>query len=187
MSSVAKANWDNFALASLNEIEKQCRLCDSASNPNPILLDENLRAFVMLLSGHFQEFCRDLYSECVQAVAMAIPAQLSWVIQLQCNVKLDIEKSNPRIEILKSDFDRYGTDLGLKLSRDPANAQRITHLDILNKWRNYSAHRAARKPVIGALDLPHIRIWQKTCDELVTELDRIMYNQMKVLIGTNPW
>jgi hypothetical protein len=33
---------------------------------NPALLDENLRAYVLLLSAHFQGFCRDLYTECAQ-------------------------------------------------------------------------------------------------------------------------
>jgi len=32
------------------------------SPPNPPLEDENLRRLIMLLSAHFQGYCRDLYT-----------------------------------------------------------------------------------------------------------------------------
>jgi hypothetical protein len=47
----------------LAEIDAQCAASQVLAPPNPRLVDENLRGYVVLLSAHFQGFCRDLYTE----------------------------------------------------------------------------------------------------------------------------
>lgn len=54
-----------------------------APPPPPPLAHESLQGYVVLLSGHFQGFCRNLYTECAQLCAAAAPATLRTTIQAQ--------------------------------------------------------------------------------------------------------
>jgi len=49
----------------------------------PGLCEENLRGAIMLLSAHFQGFCRDLYTESVQIIVSRVRASLQILIQDQ--------------------------------------------------------------------------------------------------------
>ena len=187
MPSIAKATWDDVAAVCLDELEQQCRACSTTANPNSVLLEENLRAYVILLSGHFQAFCRDLYSECAIALALSVPLPMKVAIQTQCLTRRELEKGNARSETLKIEFDRFGLNLAAEFALDASNAPRLTHLDLLNKWRNFAAHRENSRPKAGTLDLPHLRTWRQSCGELAIELESIMYNYMATLIGRKVW
>jgi hypothetical protein len=188
MPSKALSEWQAGRMARLNEIEAQCAATLVAVPPNPDLADENLRGYVMLLSAHFQGFCRDLYSECVQVIAGTIPPSLAALVQVQCQTARELDGANPRYATLRKDFDRFGLDLTAKLATDPANALRVTRLDHLNAWRNYAAHRKSAPPRIGGpFDLPTVRVWKDACDELAKEPDRVMYNELLAVIGAPPW
>jgi hypothetical protein len=108
--------------------------------PNPNLADENFRGYVMLLSAHLQGFCRDLHSECVQAISTAAPPTLRFAIQLMGAAARQLDGANPRFQSIRDDFDRFGGSLTSELGANPANAARVTLLDHLNQWRNYAAH-----------------------------------------------
>jgi len=187
MPSVALLDWQNAHMARLTEVDTQCA-ATFGLNPAPDLADENLRGYVMLLAAHFQGFCRDLHTECVQAFAGAVPVPLQFAIQLQCVASRDLDGGNAKTESLRKDFDRFGLDLSALLRANPANATRVTHLGHLNLWRNYAAHHKKTPPAHGGpFALATVRAWRNSCDGLAAELDVIMYNQLQVMLGMPPW
>src|SRR5262245_56159492 len=141
----------------------------------PPLAQESLQGYVMLVSGHFQGFCRDLYTECAQICAAVVPPGLLTTIQAQCAAELKLNSGNPTVENIRRDFERFGFLLDLAAA-DPANPTRLTHLGHLNYWRNAVAHQKATPPPPGVpatLVLADIQAWRRSCDGLATSLDNI--------------
>jgi hypothetical protein len=170
----------------LAEVEAQCAASLILVPPQPNLVDENLRAFVLLLSAHFQGFCRDLYSEYAQIISGKVRPSLRLLIQAQFSAGRRLDQGNPNVTNLREDFERFGYDLDLGAA-DPGNAARLTHLGELNKWRNIAAHQGTPTAAIGPLTLPRLQGWRNSCDGLATSLDRIQYNQLRKILRRQPW
>jgi hypothetical protein len=192
MPSHALLNWQNSRLPRLNLVDVQNAAFSALVPPNPELEDENLRGYVMLLAAHFQGFCRDLHSECIQASAIAIPAPMLLMFQTLCQQGRELDKTNAKYAGIKADYERFGLDLTVTLRADPTTVARndgyITQINHLNAWRNYAAHHNALPPPYGGpFSLPTVRLWKDSCNGLAIELDRIMYNQLQTLTGVAPW
>jgi hypothetical protein len=188
MPSKSLTDWQTRRLTRLNEIEAQCAATLAIVPPNPDLADENLRGYVMLLSAHFQGFCRDLYTEGSQFVTSSVPLSMQFLVQQQCATGLELNGANPRYSTIRRDFERFGFDLGSELAMDPSNAPRVTLIDHLNAWRNYAAHHKLLPPAAGGpFILATVRDWKGACDGMAAELDRIVYNQLVKQVGQPPW
>jgi hypothetical protein len=186
MPSKALLDWRNVRLPRLAEVDAQCA-ATLALVPAPDLADENLRGYVMHLSAHFQGFCRDLHTECVQRLASATtPAMLPFIQTLGLSAR-ELDRGNPRFEAVRQDFGRFALDLHAALLANPANAVRLTHLGHLNSARNHAAHHKPTPPVSGPLTLAGVQAWRGSCDGLATEFDGIMYNQLLAATGAPPW
>jgi hypothetical protein len=173
MPSAALLLWQNDRNPRLAQVDAQCDAVLLLAPPNPTLAEESLRGYTMHLSAHFQGFCRDLYTECSQILAAAVPARLQPTVQRQFSAKLELNKGNPTVQAIKEDYGRF--DFTLDFDVDPANALRVTHLDHLNRWRNVAAHQKRTFPPGVPLDLPGLRAWRTSCDGLATWLDATMY------------
>jgi hypothetical protein len=161
MPSNALLLWRNDRVIRLNDVDAQCAAPLALVPPNPNLADENLRGYVMLLSAHFQGFCRDLHTDCIQAVTAAVAVPLQTMIQAQCLAGRDLDATNPRYATIRKDFERFGLDLQVALAANPANLLRITHLDHLNAWRNYAAHHKTAPPLVGGpFGVVTVRTWK---------------------------
>ena len=187
MPSQSLKIWRADRLPALNATDAQCSACSPAAAPNAVLLGENLRGYVMLLSAHFQGFCRDLYGECVQAVAKSCPPALRTIFQLQCFAGLQLEKANPTFETLRKDFNRLVPDISLSVNANPANKLLVTHLGQLAAWRNHAAHSGRTTPASGPLALASVRGWLTSCDGLAQVLDAALYNELSAALGSPPW
>jgi len=144
---------------------------------------------MMLVSGHFQGFCRDLYTECVQLCAAAVPAAMRTTIQSQFAAGVALNTGNPTIENIRKDFKRFGFLLNLE-GAAPGNPQRVTHLGHLNYWRNHLAHQKATPPPAGVpavLALADVQAWRASCDGLAASLDDIMRQERTRILGAAPW
>lgn len=171
----------------LDEIDVQCA-ATFVPVPPPHLAEENLRSYVMLLSAHFQGFCRDLYSECAQIVTASVASAMQYLIQSQCHAGCELDRANPHFETIRKDFERFGLQLNVELAANPANAARIAGIRHLNSWRNYAAHHKASMPTAGGpFTLATVQGWRNSCDALATELDGIMYNRLQTALGSAPW
>ena len=54
MPSASLLEWQTERMPRLDEIDTQCAASLARAQPNPRLVDENLRGYVVLLSAHFQ-------------------------------------------------------------------------------------------------------------------------------------
>ena len=128
MPSVSHQVWPTDRMLRLQEIDTQFGTSLALAPPNPRLSEENLRGYIVLLSAHFQGFCRDLYTESAQIVAATLPFPLQVVAQTQFTASLALDRGNPNRSSIQRDFDRFGTppDLG---AAHPANHVRLIDQD----------------------------------------------------------
>ena len=186
MPSASLLRWRNDRMSRLGEVDAQCAV-SLALVPPPNLIDENLRGYVLLLSAHFQGFCRDLYTESAQIIAQKVRrSALATLFQAQFMEQLRIDRGNPNVHNLKADFERFGLTLDLA-GADPANPARLVDLATLNAWRNIAAHQGTPHPAAGPLTLPLVRDWRTSCDGLAASLDGIMYNELLSILKRRPW
>jgi hypothetical protein len=186
MPSASLQRWRNDRMPRLGEVDAQCAACLVLAPPQPNLVEENLRAYVLLLSAHFQGFCRDLYVECAQVVVSKVRASLQPLIRTQFVAHLKLDHGNPNLPNLREDFKRFGFDLDL-VAADPANSTRLPQLELLNRWRNIAAHHGPIPTGWQPLDLPSLRAWGNSCDGLATSLDAILYNELRKILRRAPW
>jgi len=170
----------------LGEVDAQCLASAALAPPQPNLVEENLRGYVLLLSAHFQGFCRDLYTECTQIVASRVRQALQPLIESQFTAHLRLDHGNPNVQTLKADFGRFGFDLELA-NADAVNPARLRELAVLNRWRNVAAHHGTIPAGAPPLHLGALQAWRSSCDGLAVSLDDVMYNQLRKLLKRKPW
>src|SRR4051812_14118813 len=119
MPSVSLRQWQTDRMPRLQQVDVQCAGSLAAPIPNPHLIDENLRGYVLLLSAHFQGFCRDLHTEAAQVIASKVRLRLQPLIQDHFYAHRALDRGNPTVENLRKDFLRFG--FTLDLAADPAN------------------------------------------------------------------
>ncbi len=185
MPSASLLNWRNERMNRLADIDAQSAASQALVPPNLGLLDENLRGYALLLSAHFQGYCRDLYAECAQIVVSRVRTSLKVLIQDQFTAGRKLDHGNPNLDSIRDDFERFGFRLDL-VAADPANAAHISNLARLNKWRNVAAHHGTI-PVGVPLDLRSLQDWRNSCDGLATSLDETMYNWLRRILRRAPW
>lgn len=191
MPSIALLQWRNDRMLRLGHTDAHCAALFAApppAAPSP-LAQESLQGYVMLLSGHFQGFCRELYTECSQICTSVVPAGLVPTVQGQFVAELKLNSGNPTVENIRKDFERFGFLLDLA-GATPANAVRVSHLGHLNYWRNAVAHQRAAPPPPGVpavLTLALVQTWRASCDGLATSLDGIMRGELFRILGVAPW
>ena len=186
MPSASLLRWQKDRQLRLAEVDAHCAAAATLRPPNPLLAEESLRGYVMLLSGHFQGFCRNLYTECAQLCALRVPLALQATVQVQFSAALCLNTNNPNVDTIRKDFDRFA--FSLDFAAEPANGPRVTHLGHLNKWRNAIAHQAASAPGgVPPLTLAAVQGWRVSCDGLAVWLDAILYNKMSHVLGVAPW
>ena len=169
----------------LNQIDAQCAACNAAVPANAHLVDENIRGFILLLSVHFQGFCRDLYTECTQIIASKVRPTLQVLFQQQLTAHRSLDHGNPNIENLKKDFNRFGFSINIA-AHNSANPARLDGLRELNKWRNIAAHHRVVPPA-GLPTHPSVQGWRNSCNDLATSLDDIMCNHLRKIVKRQPW
>jgi hypothetical protein len=185
MPSASLLQWQNDRMRRLGEVDAQCATSLALVPPRPHLVEENLRGYVLLLSAHFQGFCRDLYTECAQIIASKVRPRLQLLIQVQFTAHHKLDYGNPNVENIRADFERFGFNFDLA-GADPANPGRITHLGRVNRWRNVAAHHGAI-PAAIPLDLPSLRDWRTSCNGLAVSLDDLMYDELRRILRRAPW
>src|SRR4029077_14223337 len=112
--------WQNDRMPRLIQVHAQCASSLALAPPQPNLVEENLRGYVLLLSAHFQGFCRDLYAECAQIIVSRVRRSLQLLVQAQFASHRRLDHGNPNIQNLREDFERFGFTLDVA-GADPAN------------------------------------------------------------------
>ena len=185
MPSASLQHWQNERLPRLNQVEIQFTASQVLAPPNPRLSEENLRGYIVLLSAHFQGFCRDLYAESALTIAMRVRPSLRFLIQAQFTSNCALDHGNPNLQNLRKDFERFRFVLD-PAAVDPGNPARLQNLSDLNKWRNIAAHHSP-VPITGLPSYTDLHEWTNSCNGLAVSLDGIMYDELRRILRRAPW
>ncbi len=188
MPSRALERWRTIRLPRLAELEEQCRAVLAAKAAKRAAAEEIARAYVLMLSGHFQGFCRELYSEAADALVTHLEKArkgLAAVFKLQVAAQTKLDHGNPTWENIRADFARLGVDLRVELGDGPEATARLRTLAELNRIRNAIAHDDRK--VADVIDLDEAVTWRETCTELAGMIDDATHRKLKRVLRTNPW
>jgi hypothetical protein len=150
-----------------------------------------LHPFAVLLASQFQGFCRDLHSECVEHVSLALmPPGLRRLVLAQFAHGRRLDRGNPTPGNIGADFNRLGLSFWRGAIQDDArNEVRRRKLERLNRWRNAITHQDF-DPM--SLDPPRLTLgvvhsWRGACDGAARSFDRVMRRHLASLLGKVPW
>jgi len=144
----------------------------------------------MLLSSHFQGFCRDLHSECVDHIVRVVqPDVLRETLRTEFVLARKLDRGNPNPGNIGADFMRLGIDFWREVRADDArNAIRQQRIELLGEWRNAIAHQAFGPNLEPrSLTLVLVRRWRSSCQGLAKSFDRVLARYIAVTVGEAPW
>jgi hypothetical protein len=148
-------------------------------------------SYAALLSSHFQGFCRDVHSECIDHIAGIAPAQLQSLLRAEFVWHRSLDRGNPHPGAIGADFKRLGIDFWTEVDASDARSERRRELlQELIDWRNAIAHQDFDTVAPGgnpSLHLAKVRAWRRALDALARTFDSVMYNYLHALLGRTPW
>lgn len=181
--------WKGERTDALNEIENAHAIIGGNARGRRYATQLINYSCAALLSSHFQGYCRDLHSECVDCIIGAVPGQLQGFSRIEFHLNRALDKGNPHPGGIGSDFDRLGIQFWPTIKQlNARNARRSKLLQELIDWRNAIAHQDFG-PVGGnpRLHLKKVRAWMSALGALAVEFDRTMYDYLFTLLGKAPW
>lgn len=204
MPSHSHVTWTTHSRRTLDQIEQgHVRVSGSVGPGRRYAALWVNYAYTMSLSSLFQQYCRELHTECVDVLISRVeipgvaPAALRDMLSEQIVLNRRLDQGNPNPSSLGSDFRRFGIDLWAEIrARSPRKcAVNRRLLDELNLWRNAIAHQDFRQrtldgkpyPFPAYLQLNLVRRWRRTCEDIAGDLDVILEQRMRMLIGRAPW
>lgn len=192
MPSASLRQWQTVRAASLYEIEAAHAAIGGSGRGRRYATQQVNHAYTVLLSSQFQGFCRDLHSECADALSDAMtPVVFRPAIRAEFRLHRRLDSGNPNAGNIGADFGR----LGLRFwhtaqAQNRFNARRQAALEELNRWRNAIAHQDFTSVTVGGstvLRLQQVRQWRRACDGLASSFDAVMYSHLLGVTGIAPW
>ena len=148
-------------------------------------------AYAVLVMGQFQGFCRDLHSEAADALSRAVqPSELASVFRVSLTTARALDRGNPTAGTIGSDFGRFGVQFWPEVyEHDSRNGGRRAKLDALGHWRNAIAHQDFTASVVTgrSLNRDTVESWFGACHGLAQSFDIVVGDQIRRLIGRQPW
>lgn len=152
-------------------------------------------AYAVLITAHFQRYCRALHTEATQSVIGGVPdPAFAEVVERLLSRKRLIDKGNPTPRNLGTDFDRFGFKLWDDVeARDRRNRKRRHKLDHLCEWRNGITHGViSEKRSEGRLSPPNLTLgtckdWRRALGALAESMDSVIAMQCQALGRQRPW
>lgn len=192
MPSYAYTHWATTRKTALDELEHAHRSLGGAGRGRRYATQQINQAYAVLLSSQFQGFCRDLHSECVDAmVTVVTPVSLHAILRTALTEDRKLDRGNPNPGNIGADFGRLGVPFWPSVRAiDLRNGQRQAALEELNAWRNAIAHQDFDPARLGGrmtLMLFQVRRWRAACDVLAPAFDSVMRAYLQAHTGTAPW
>ncbi|HEX5872423.1 MAG TPA: hypothetical protein VFY65_18465 [Longimicrobium sp.] len=192
MPSRSLRTWQVDGRRALDEIEAAHRAVGGAGRGRRFAVQQINQAYVVLLSSHFQRFCRALHTECVEhLIAAPHYAAIRRIVYSSLVEGRKLNWGNANAGNIGSDYARLGLDIWLRMhAANPRTAQRQRRLEQLNVWRNAVAHHDFDKPRLGGrseFTLSEIREWRRTCNALALDFDRVARAYLTEINGLAPW
>lgn len=191
MPSHSLNRWNAERAEALDEIESAHATVGGTERGRRYATLQLNYSYATLLSAHFQGFCRDLHSECVDSIVAITTVQLRIFVRTEFLWNRSLARGNPHPGAIGSDFNRLGINFWLQVhALDARNQRRRESLQELIDWRNAIAHQnfdpvAPNGP--PTLHLATVRGWRSAVNALARQFDQAMYNYLHGLHGISPW
>lgn len=192
MPSQSLLKWNIERLPSLANIENAHAAIVGPGRGRRYITQQINQAFAMMVSSHFQGFCRDLHSECVDIIATTVtPQPIQNVLRVEFLYGRKLETGNPNPGNIGNDFNRFGFKLfDAMKALAPKTTRQKAQLESLNVWRNAIAHQDFTKSDLcgkTTISIARVRAWRSACGELAQTMDLAMQVQLKEILGIQPW
>jgi hypothetical protein len=195
MASRALREWRTTQRAELDRLDGQLRQVRGGAPEQRAVRLQLVDAGIVLLAGHFQRYCRDLYGEAASFLAAQVQSgSASAVVHDVFLVNTALARGNARPQALQADFNRFGFDVWIALKQhDGRDEGRRDRLAELVTWRNAVAHQnlqtgqpAPSHTGVGR-NLRTLRMWRHVCSALAHDLDAVVKHRLTTLAGRRPW
>jgi len=142
MSSHSLQRWQSVRTAEMDELENAHRSVGGLGRGRRYATRQINHAYAVLISSHFQGFCRDLHTESSRIIVAAIrPLNLQPLAEQEYLRNRRLDRGNPSPGNIGADFSRLGVTLWPELyGLNLRHQQRRLALEELNEWRNAIAH-----------------------------------------------
>lgn len=191
MPSHSLIRWNNERSAALDEIENAHVMVGGSERGRRIATQQINYSYAALLSSHFQGFCRDLHSECVDHIVALVPEHLQGFMHDEFFWNRSLDRGNPHPGAIGSDFSRLGMEIWDGVyGIDVRNERRRELLEELITWRNAIAHQdfsSVARDGIPRLQLATVRAWRRALNSLVRSFEAAAYNYLRSLASTVSW
>ena len=193
--SAALDEWRGESDEVFDEIEFIVRSVDGAGVDRQTVTQQLNYAYAMLITAHFQRYCRDLHAEAAQVLVAQLPdPPLAEILEGLLAQNLRLDKGNPTPVNLGLDFARFGFRFWDAVeASDRRNKCRKADLERLCEWRNAIVHgdiagkRAAGRLLPHTLNLDTCGDWRRAMGSLAFSIDRVISAHCKNLGCAEPW
>ncbi len=192
MPSPALTAWSTSSATALSQLETAHRAVGgtrAGRRTNTLQLNY---AYVLLLSAHFQAYCRGLHSDATQLLVDVSDPEIGAVLDTNLSFRRQLDSGNAQPGALGIDFNRFNFVFWTTVeAADARNAARRRKLETLNTWRNAIAHhdidsrRADLHP--REVTLAACRSWRSALNGLAESFDRVLADRVATLVGSRPW
>jgi hypothetical protein len=195
VASRSLLRWQGTELPKLTQVEQAHAAIGGTGTGRRTTTDQINDAYILLLAGLFQRYCRDLHTEAATRIAIAAGPAIGPVIANALTSNRYLDRGNPNPSNLNSDFGRLGMSLWDDIDKlDRRNVRRRSRLAQLLIWRNAVAHQAFPLRAADAIavsgtrrTLDWVRVWRSACESLAEQMDRAVFTYLLGLLGTAPW
>ncbi len=191
MGSVSLHEWQTARATDLDRIAAAHRAVGGKRRGRRWATQQVDQAYTVLLSAHFQGFCRDLHAECVDRLVRCIePATFRPALRVEFGFARRLDRGNPNPGNIGADFNRLGLFFWDEVcGADVRNALRQRKLEELSGWRNAIAHQDLERWTLHppSLTLRVIQGWRRSCNALARSLDLVMSRYIASVTGVEPW
>ncbi len=192
MPSPALTAWSTSSAAALSQLEAaHASVGGTRAGRRTNTLQLNY-AYVLLLSAHFQAYCRGLHSDATQLLVDAIDPGIAVVLDTNLTFARQLDRGNAQPSALGADFNRLDLEFWTVVkAADARNAARQRKLEELIDWRNAIAHhdiesnRSGLRPREVTLDT--CRSWRGALNGLAESFDRVLAGHLATLLSSRPW
>jgi len=192
MPSPALTAWSTSSATALSQLEAAHRAVGgtrAGRRTNTLQLNY---AYVLLLSAHFQAYCRGLHSDATQPLVEAIDPEIGAVLDVNLAFHRQLDRGNAQPGALGIDFNRFDFDFWPTVeAQDARNTARHRKLGELNAWRNAIAHHdiANRRADLHPRQVTFSACgsWHGALNGLARSFDRVLADRLQTLLGTRPW
>ncbi|TMQ25168.1 MAG: hypothetical protein E6J90_06465 [Deltaproteobacteria bacterium] len=191
MPSPSLKHWNEQSAVALDWMETAHRAMRGTGRGGRQATQQINQSYLVLLSSHFQQFCRSLHSEAADHLTRNVDPTLRSILQLALTVGRKLDQGNPSPGNLGADFGR----LGMRFWDDVTsfrkrNVTRKAKLARMTPWRNAIAHQdftsATHAQELGGrteIKLHEVRAFRGTCSHLARDFDAVVLAYIRAVAG----